>query len=391
MLKKNIITLIVIFVLAVTAGSLFLKFAPDFGIRENAAEYNEIGRNLAQGNGYVKDNLTTGTRAPGYPYFLGIIYFILGHNPTAVKIIQFVLLAIIGVFVYMISKRLSMAYIFALLAAVLVVVWPYFILYSNLILAEILFALLLIISVYILLLFQKTPNYLKATIIGVMLGSATLVRPSAILLPIWITLGLVLIFHRFRQQKNFLKLLVLIAAFIITLTPWTVRNYLEFGKLMPVRPGLSATAENAFVDIDYLEPSQEGMSSNEGVTKIQNVYRFWNPGASGSQARELTDKYPNSKILILIYQIGFFLILASTFISLKFYQNKKIVMLWLIIFYFCIIHAVLYPYPRYTLPIIPIVMVLCFFTISVFYPKLLKRIKHSGQKSNSIPNPKQQR
>lgn len=374
--KKNIITLIIIFVLAFSSGGLFLRFAPDFGIEENAAEYDEIGWNLAEGNGYVRNDLTTGSRAPGYPYFLGIIYFILGHNPTAVKIIQFVLLALIGVFVYMTSKRLTMNYTFALLSAVVVVIWPYFILYSNLLLAEIIFTLFLVISVYLLLLFQKKPNYLKAVVIGVMLGSATLIRPSAILLPLWIVLGLVLIFHRFRQQKNFLKLLVLIAAFILTLTPWTVRNYLEFGKIMPIRPGLSSISQEAFADIDYLESNQP--TENTAVAKLKNIYYFWNPGAKGKQADELINKYPTTKILVLIYQIGFFLILALAFISWKFFRNKKIVMLWFVVFYFWIIHAFLYSFPRYTLPIIPIVIVLCFFTINTFLPKLLKRAKQNN-------------
>lgn len=381
MLKKNIIALALIFALVALAGGLWLKFAPDFGVKRDAAAYDEIAWNLAQRQGFNWNNYTAGTEAPGYPYFLAIIYFILGHNYTIVKAVQLLLLALIGVFVFMTAKRLSMKYIYSLLAGLLVVVWPYFLLYANLILTEMLFSLILIITVYLLLLFQKKPSYLKAVILGVMLGAGALTRPVALLLPVWLFFGLLLFFDKFRQPKSFLKLLVLIAAFVITLTPWTIRNYIEFNEFLPVKSGFTSITQKAFVELDYESLDAEAKAPGEAtfrdvaVAKVKNIYLFWKPGAGGRQAEALVDKYPKANYLIWIYQIGFLLILAFAFLSWRFLKSKKILLLWLVIAYFWAVHTVLYPYPRYTLPIIPIVIVLCFFTVHSLLLGLTKQLK----------------
>jgi len=358
---KNIIAITLIFICVLTAGGLFLKYMPDFGLREQAAAYDEIAQNLTEGRGFVWNNGSPANEAPGYPYSLAIIYSIIGYNYTIVKAIQLLLLGLIGVFVYLICKRLNIKFPFALGAALVSTIWPYFLLYSNLILPEIALTLLLIVSMYLLLLFQKTPTYLKSASLGIVFGLATLTRPMVLLLPFLITIGIIIFIKRFRKPKLLLKLLILLLFFIITLTPWTIRNQREFNKFTPIQSEIS----------NITEGQQE--IAVTGTSYLKNIYLFWNPGAGGTQAKTVTDMYPNAKYLILIYKIVFFCILALAIFSWKFLNQKKILLLWLCIAYFWAGYIFIHPFPRYTLPIIPITIILCFFSLYCIRPKPIKK------------------
>jgi len=356
---KNITAISLIFVSILIAGGLFSTYMPDFGMEEQAVAYDEIAQNLTTNKGFVWNNGSVANETPGYPYYLAVIYSIVGHNYTAVKIIQLLLLGLIGVFVYLICKRLSIKFRFALIAGLVAGLWPYFLLYSNLILPEIPLTLFLLIATYLLLLFQKTPTYLKSASLGIMLGLATLTRPMVILLPFLLTVGILIFIKRFRSPKLLLKLLVLLVLFIVTLVPWTIRNYREYNELIPVQSEISNIPETDIAPI---------LAQNEN-SYLKNIYLFWNPGAGGKQAKILTDMYPISKYLILIYKIAFFIILALALFSLKFLKQKKILLLWLCILYFWAGYVFVRPFPRYTLPVIPIVIILCFFSLYCLWPK----------------------
>lgn len=89
---KNIMAITLIFLFVLTAGGLFLKYIPDFGLKDQAAAYDEIAQNLTEGKGFVWNNGSPANEAPGYPYSLAVIYSIVGHNYTVVKVIQLLLL-----------------------------------------------------------------------------------------------------------------------------------------------------------------------------------------------------------------------------------------------------------------------------------------------------------
>ncbi|MDO8264937.1 MAG: hypothetical protein Q7T34_01040 [Candidatus Parcubacteria bacterium] len=130
----------------------------------------------------------------------------------------------------------------------------------------------------------------------------------------------------------------------------------------------------AFVTLDYTEGSTalepgEATAKILLISKIKNIYLFWNPGAGGENARELVQKYPLLEILFSAYKIVFFAIVFLAFLSLRYFKQKEVFLLWTIIFYFWALHIFLYPYPRYTLPIMPFIIVLALFTLNNFLSK----------------------
>lgn len=382
MLKKDKINILLIVVLTLIVGGLCLKFLPSFPVISDAERYDTIALNAVQGKGLTYNNEPT-IEPPGYPFFLSGIYWLFGHNYQIVKFIQFLLLAGIGIIIYFIGRKfLNFPPSVAFLSSLTLILWPYFILYTNFIVTEILFIFLLLLSIYFLLTLFKDPSLKNSLILGGLLGLVTLVKPIPLLLPFWMVFFLWIFFRPTWKKTYFFKLAIILIVFVAVLTPWIIRNYLHFNQFIPISGHLSNVIERAYVKLDYTEGSQvlkpgEADLKTVILARLKNIYLFWNPGAGGAHAKTLKEAFPIMGTLFYVYRILFFAILSLAFWSLRWIrQNKEIALFWMIIFYFWAFHTVFYPYPRYTLPIIPLVIMLAWFSIQ----KLLKfYLPHSAK------------
>jgi hypothetical protein len=105
------------------------------------------------------------------------------------------------------------------------------------------------------------------------------------------------------------------------------------------------------------------------VSKVKNVFLFWNPGAGGYQAQAYIDRYPFVRTLIWLYRFGFFVLLALAFTTLRRWKDEHVALTWIVIGYFWGVHTVLFPFPRYMLPIIPLVLILAASTVHAMLEK----------------------
>lgn len=380
--KQNLKPIISILLLTLIIGLSYLKFGIIFPPGGDTVKwYNPLALSLVQNHGFSIEGEQIARITPGYPLFLALIYYLFGYNYSMVYIVQFLLLAGIGIIVYFIAKRhLKLSSTFSFLASAMVVTWPYFILYSTLILTEILFTFLLLLSVYFLLELQENPSLYNSLISGGVLGATTLVRPVTLLLPFWAVFFFFVFLRKWRKKAYLLKTILILVVFIVTLAPWTIRNILLHKSIL-VSSGLESAIGKGYKDLDYTQGSQALKPGEVDlktllVARLKNIYLFWNPGAQGERAQTLLEKYPFVNHLFSVYKLLFFTILALAFFSLKFiglrsiYRAKStikkrgIFLLWIIIFYFWGLHTILFPYPRYTLPIIPLVILLSLCSIS---------------------------
>lgn len=201
------------------------------GIDMDAVEYDYLGWSIAQGQGVVNAHgEPTALRFPGYLYLLGLVYFIFGHSHLAAVIIQALLGSITPLLIYLIARELLEEKT-SRIAGILAAGYPVFIYYVGYLMSENLFLLLLNILIYMVVRFKQKAGWKRLAFMGVVTGLLGLTRGVG--LPF---LGLVPLYI-FLKQKGNLKakikpvIIVFIAA-IITLTPWTVRNYKVFGKVM---------------------------------------------------------------------------------------------------------------------------------------------------------------
>lgn len=373
------------FILSIIIGLIVIQLRPNFGMGDGA-RYDKIAQSLADDYEYI--TVYGHITYPGYPFFLAIIYKIFGHNIFTVFYIQFILLGLIASLVFYIANRfLHLNYLFSYLAGLLIILWPYLILYSALIMTEILFIALLLLFIIRYLIFKESPNVKNAILMSVILTIATLVRPIPLLLLPWIIILSLLIkwkYKNFKFNKNiFKKYIIALLLFIFLLSPWIAFSSYKLERFVPVGSNVYAILNK--VNKSYLYERQvfetKGYEENAKVTlpkillvKLKNTYRFWKSGVEGYQAEAVIEKYSATKYLIFLYRAFYFLIIGLGFLSLFFLKkNKNILNLWLILLYFWAFHTAMHTHPRFTLPIIPIIIMFAMFSLSEIKILILKK------------------
>ncbi len=206
----------------------------------DSPEYDVVAQNLAHGHGFsIKPDLPTPSRAPLYPLFLAAFYYIFGWaftplsasmlHYTPLGVVQSAMDALSCLIIYFIALRLfNRSQVVAVLSAALYAIYPAMIRYCHLMYTEVLFIFLFLLSILLLLRAIEKESYLLFILSGICLGLGTLTRGTTLLFPFF-TLVLLL-----RNKKLLKKLFVFIACSIITVAPWTIRNYVQFHRFIPI-------------------------------------------------------------------------------------------------------------------------------------------------------------
>lgn len=356
-------------VLSISLSILFLRIIPALPVISDSKDYSDIATSIVSNFTYIPISVDLILYPPLYPIFLSIIYKIthIGFFP-GVYFVQNLLVFGISILVFLILKKnLKIPTGLALVASLAVFFWPYFILYSQLVSSEILYSFLLALSVFLFLKINSESRKRLVVFTGILFGLAILARPVALLLLPWILIGLFFISKLpkffgeflFPWKKYFLVLMIA----TITLLPWEIYVKIKYDRVIPVASNLSFVFNKANKTLSYL-PSEstakdENAFSNLLKAKAKNIYLFWDPGASGYHLDILKEKYPKAEYVVLLYKIMFFVILGMALLTAVLYRKEKTVLfLTIIILYFWAVHTVLFPFPRYTLPIIPFVIIL---------------------------------
>lgn len=367
LVNNDIFICLAIFALAITIGVIFSILTPEFPLnRDTIHHYHPIAKSLAEGTGFAENGQPTARVAPGYPFFISLIYRARGNFET-VRFAQIFILGGTAVLAYLIARKLVPKK-FAILAALNVAVWPYLLLYTQLILTEVLFTFSLVAATYSLAKFHAKPTKKIALLSGLLLGLAALVRPVAMFLPLWIIV------------MGWKKWLIVLAVFILVLAPWTIRNYMQFNTFITVAGGIEDSIKRAYERLDYtkgskvLKPGEATILDNVKA-RLKNIYLFWNPGAGGTNAELLLKQNQLFGVAFLVYKIIFILTVFLAALALFAKREKTIILLGIIIFYFWAVHVMLYPYPRYTLPIMPLVIILAWVAINFLWNRISRPMR----------------
>lgn len=259
--------------------------------------YFQLSKNLFLGNGFsinsVAPFLPYSYGVPGYPFFLFGLLWLTGSY-AATGMIQLLLgatIPIIGIYLTrLIVPSLKGA---PLAVGLLLAIAPYQMLFSFIFYTETLFTV--IFGVFLLLFFNflRAPSVRLAVFSGLLLGVATLIKPTVQYLPV---LVIAFSFWHFRHSIHkdiILKLCYFLITFVIILTPWLYRNHKTFGSVglssqMPFNlhgvllPSVLAIANHSSFSAEqaklpiYLDLSLSEMSalSERSISEIAN-----HPGA----------------------------------------------------------------------------------------------------------------
>lgn len=144
--------------------------------------------------------------------------------------LQIFLSALSLYFVYILAFKISNQRIIGWLATFLALASGIFQEYSFVVLTE-----LLVLPVFAALLIfclqqYRHPSLKWIIVIGIMLGILTLIRPSYLYLFYGFTLFFTGLWICKRSRKTGLTFVILILSFAVTVSPWSVRNKLQFGS-----------------------------------------------------------------------------------------------------------------------------------------------------------------
>lgn len=214
--------------------------------------YLELGRNLLAGNGlHYTDPRFTGplfaARTPGYPAFIAMC----GESIPAVRIVQSILDTSTALAIYLLARRITQNRFAAEITAALVVLNPFLIYFSALLLTESLYASMLAWGACLLTHPRAWPGGI------LLLALAIHVRPSGMGLPVLLTALLPILTAR--------KTLIAVALTVLVMLPWALRNHHVLGQW------LWTTTNDGITAYDGLHPGATGKSDQSFVAGMPHV------------------------------------------------------------------------------------------------------------------------
>jgi 4-amino-4-deoxy-L-arabinose transferase-like glycosyltransferase len=245
----------IIFAVALGVRGCAVLSQPETPIAD-AADYHQIAASLAEGRGYVNTaGHSTAWRPPGYPAFLALIYRLTGPSVAAATIVQSFVGAL-TVLMLMLFGSTFLNHIETVIGGVIAAAYPGFVWLPRLLLSENLSLLLTLTTLWAVAMYLKSRRVKWLVLFGAVGGLNTLVRGGNLVLPIMLGAGLLIVAVRGKtdQWKHLSTgLLLALAAFVVTVTPWTIRNYRVFHRFVPV-----ATQEGLTLYASYWPPVKNG-------------------------------------------------------------------------------------------------------------------------------------
>jgi 4-amino-4-deoxy-L-arabinose transferase-like glycosyltransferase len=231
-------TLIVTFgLLALLLRLAVIVATPHLALSADPKDYDRHARSIATVARYPTSSVDsargpTAIRPPGFPYLLGAVYAVTDHSVTAGRVLQAVLGALVVMLVALIAVELfgvGAAGAAGLLAAV----FPPLIIDGITLLSEPLFVALELAALYAVLRWRRTRGFGWVALAGIATGLALLTRANALAVLV------VLAFAAreggsWRTLRTWRAPATLVAIAAIAIAPWTIRNAVAFGSLIPV-------------------------------------------------------------------------------------------------------------------------------------------------------------
>lgn len=199
----------------------------------DAEDYHQLATRLVEGRGYVNAaGQPTAWRPPAYPVFLAGVYKFAGVNVQPATMVQ-VLLGGLTVLMLTALATMILGWSRALIAGLIAAVYPALFWLPRLLLSENLSLFLLLLSLGAIIFYLRSSRLVWIIVFGVLCALNTLVRGSNLFLPIVVACGLVIL--QWRNWKRLVApLLAMSVAFIVTMLPWTIRNYRVFHQVIPI-------------------------------------------------------------------------------------------------------------------------------------------------------------
>jgi 4-amino-4-deoxy-L-arabinose transferase-like glycosyltransferase len=197
--------------------------------------YSILGHRFADGYGFtfptnwypwIQANSPQSYYSIAMSFYLGVIYKIFGFYPIIARLITAVFSTLIVVMIYLLSSDLfgeKVATISALIASF----YAYLVFYGVTLVTETPFILCLLIVLYLSYQIVKAPSKMKWISLGIFMALGLLFR-MAFIFVVPFLLGWILLKQPIKRSYVFFPIILI----ILTLVPFTIRNYFLWGRFM---------------------------------------------------------------------------------------------------------------------------------------------------------------
>ena len=409
----------------VLRGAFVLTRGPDL-VWPDAQEYDAIARRLLVEGVYQEDSSRQASRAPGYPVFLAGCYSLRLTDPRAVFALQALAGAAVCVVVVMLGRRMFDDRV-GLLAGWIAALDPFAVYFTGTLLSETLFTLGLAGYVLLLLMMIEAQSMRRslglAICAGALAGGITLLRSSFMLFPIFVVPFLAIVIWRRRAGaacgevrerpqaeacatreaaspsaltpapvqmmpmtsgvlgfRYAMLWCVMALAMALVLTPWTVRNYRIFGRVIPTTLQVGESLYEAFSPyadggpaMDRIDwPAVRGgpmgeLDNNDFFKKAAVRYVREHPGRAlelaVEKARRFWNVVPNhgphrTSALVALSVAAVVPVYALAFVGVARWRGTAFWLLISPVAYFAVMHMVFVGSVRYRVPVMPFLGIL---------------------------------
>ncbi len=213
--------------------------------------FSQMAESLLSGEGWAKYGSLLHRRTPGYPLFIAGLYAVFGVRVVAVQVAQCLLFAGTCWLVQDIGRRIYSERV-GLLAGLLCAVHPALLRYVPDLHLETLLTFLFTLSTWLSCRFFEKPSVGRGVPLGIAWGVASLTKAVVLLYPaVFAVLWWLSLRRREPARAKTLKALfplgVALLAMALTISPWTVRNYVVTGHFVPITTGANDAILRSYV------------------------------------------------------------------------------------------------------------------------------------------------
>jgi 4-amino-4-deoxy-L-arabinose transferase-like glycosyltransferase len=241
------------------------------------ATYVVLAKKLIAGEPYF-DGEAYSNWPPGLPFFLAANLFVFGDHPWVIPLANLLLYALATLSVYKLACVVAGEGV-SRVATLILLFWPNDIMCTGLAKKELLILPMLTAGILAYVMARRIANsaesfwLLAAT--GGLLGAASLTQPSLILFPS------ALVFYEFTRRASARKLTVrigiVIAAMCVVILPWSIRNYLVLGAVVPISTAGGEgfySANNGLATGSHVPVYERSLDPFDEVTRSKMGYRW---------------------------------------------------------------------------------------------------------------------
>jgi len=326
-------------------------------------------------------------RSPGYPFFLGMIFFVMGAHIWPAVVVQAILGGVLVVLIYKLGKLLGGPGV-GVISALWLALYVHHIHFSSLLVKDALACLVL--SALVLVIARPFSKMRFSLLAGALYTYLIHIDPQYLLiLPVFAVFILVAVSRYLSLNLQYFILFISFAA-VLSL-PWTIRNYAVYKQLIPVslesNRYIRPVKEKIPAKVRAVAQGRAPAVSKSRFERIKkNSIEFWRVTKFGHQegsksAGQADAPWSLRHNLISIVSFGlllpFFLIgMISTIVK----RNRAGILLTSVTIYYFIMRMFFGGSERTRLQIEPFIIVLALY--GVF--RLLELLRRSAQNESSF-------